>query len=93
MTNGAARGTTPGLHSLRFDRRLLTSAEVLGGAGILLWTAAWVVGLAAVRRAAQDWIEQLGQAPSELAMGKWQQLLHATTVGTNAYRSGAHSGG
>jgi hypothetical protein len=88
MTDGAARGSTPGLNELRFDRRLLTSAEILAGVGAVLWTAGWMIGLAALRRAAQDWVEQLDQAPSELAISKWQQFLHATTAGTNAYRSG-----
>jgi hypothetical protein len=92
MTDIAAPGKAPGLHELRFDRRLLTSAEVLAGVGAVLWTAGCVVGLAALRRAAQDWVEKLDQAPSELAIGKFQQLLHATTTATNAYRSGTRPG-
>ncbi|MGH9105913.1 MAG: hypothetical protein ACRDZX_08775 [Acidimicrobiales bacterium] len=92
MTDGVARGKTPGLNQLRFDRRLLTSAEILAGAGVVLWTAGWVVGVTALRRAAQDWLEQLDQAPSELAISKLQQFLHATTAGTSAYRSAARPG-
>lgn len=92
MSDGSGRGTMPGLNALRFDRRLLTSAEVLAGAGAVLWVAGLAVGVAAVRRAVQDWVEQLDQAPSELAISKWQQLLHATTAGTNAYRSGVPKG-
>lgn len=88
MTDGAGQGKVPGLHEIRFDRRLLTAAEILAGAGAVLWVAGWAVGLAAVRRAAQDWFEQLEQDPAELAIDKWQQLLHATAAGTNAYRSG-----
>jgi hypothetical protein len=88
MTDNAVQVRTPGLNELRFDRRLLTSAEILAGAGAVLWVAGWVVGIAAVRRAAQGWIEQLDQAPSDLAISKWQQLLHAATAGTNAYKSG-----
>lgn len=88
MTDGSVQAKLPGLHRLRVDRRLLASAEVLTGAGAVLWIAGCAVGLTAVRRAAQDWLEQLDQAPGELAISKWQQLLRATTAGTDAYRSG-----
>lgn len=87
MSDNSAHLKTPGLKGLRFDRRLLSSAEILVGAGAVLSVAGLVVGFAAVRRAAQDWVEQLDQAPSELAIGKWQQLLDATVAGTNAYKS------
>lgn len=87
MSNGQQQ--TSGLNQFRFDRRLLTASEILVGAGALLWTAGWVVGAAAARRALQDWLENLDQAPSDLAMGKWRQLLHATAAGTDAYRSKA----
>jgi hypothetical protein len=92
MTDNSAQVTTPGLNRLRFDRRLLTSAEILAGIGAVLWVAGWMIGIAALRRAAQDWVERLDQAPTELAIGKWQQLLHATTAGTNAYKSGLPKG-
>lgn len=92
MSDNSAQGTSPGLHQLRFDRRLLSAAEFLAGSGLLLWAAGCVVGFAALRRAAQDWIEQLDRPPSELAINKWQQLLHAATAGANAYHSGARSG-
>ncbi|MGH9104235.1 MAG: hypothetical protein ACRDZX_00035 [Acidimicrobiales bacterium] len=92
MSDSSARVKAPGLNGLRFDRRLLASAEILAGSGAVLWVAGFVVGIAALRRAAQDWVEQLDQAPSELAIGKWQQFLHATTAGTNAYKSGAPKG-
>jgi hypothetical protein len=92
MTDSSAPIKTPGLNRLRVDRRLLTSAEILAGAGAVLWVAGWVIGVAALRRAAQDWVEQLDQAPSELAIGKWEQLLHAATVATSAYKGGSPKG-
>jgi len=92
MPENSAQPKVPGLNNLRFDRRLLTSAEVLAGAGALLWVAGWIVGAAAVRRAAQDWLEQLEQPPSEVAMSKWRQLLQATAAGTAAYKDGIPAG-
>jgi hypothetical protein len=92
MTDSSTQITTAGLHRLRVDRRLLASAEILGGTGAVLLMAGCVIGFAALRRAAQDWLEQLDQAPSDLVVGKWHQLLHAATVGTNAYRSGVPKG-
>lgn len=92
MTDNSVQVKTAGLNSLRFDSRLLTSAEILVGVGAVLWVAGWTVGIAALRRAAQDWVEQLDQAPSELAVGKWQQVLHAATVGTSAYKNGIPAG-
>jgi hypothetical protein len=87
MSDYSAQVKIPSLSSLRFDRKLLTSAELLLGAGAILWLAGWLVGAAALRRAAQDWVEQLDQGPSELALTKWQQLLRATTAATNAYKA------
>ncbi len=87
MSAIAPRGKTPGLHELRVDRGMLTWAEIMAGAGVVLWTAGWVIGLAAVRRAAQDWMENLGQAPTQIAIDKWHNFLRATLEGTNAYRS------
>ena len=92
MPESSAQPKVPGLNTLRFDRRLLTSAEILAGGGALLWVAGWVVGAAAVRRAAQDWLEQLEQPPTEVAMSKWQQLLRATAAGTTAYQDGVPAG-
>jgi hypothetical protein len=92
MTDDSSHVKAPGLNSLRFDRRLLTSAEILAGTGAVLWVAGWAVGIAALRRAAQDWAEQLDEAPSELVIGKWRQLLHATTAATKAYTSGPPNG-
>lgn len=92
MSDRSAHTTTSGANNLRLDRRLLASAEILIGAGAILWVAGWAVGAAALRRAVQDWFEQLEQSPSELAVDKWQQLLHATTAGTNAYRARTSTG-
>lgn len=87
MTDGAGPGGTPGLTDIRLDRQLLAWAEILVGAGAVLWTAGFVVAFAAFRRAAQDWFEQLDQNPTQLAASKWQQIVNATTAGANAYRS------
>ncbi len=92
MNDGAGQGKAPGLNSLRVDRRLLASAEILAGAGAVLLTAASVVGIAALRRAMQDWVEQIDQSPTELALNKLQQFAHATTAGANAYRSAVRPG-
>lgn len=92
MTDGAGQGKIPGLHEVRFDRRLLTASEILAGAGAVLWVTGCMIGLAAVRRAAQDWFEQMDQDPAEFAIDRWQQLLHAAAAGTDDFRSHTRRG-
>jgi len=70
----------------QLDGRLLTAAEVLLGAGAVLWVAGLAIGGAALRRAAQEWLRQLEQPPSAIVKGRWQQAATAATAGVNAWK-------
>lgn len=76
---------------IQFDNRLLSVAEVLAGAGSVLWLAGVSVAGAALRRAVQQWAEQQDQPIGTLAKGKWQQLVSAKEAGSHAWKHGGAS--
>jgi len=74
---------------IKIDNRLLTAAEILAGAGAVLWLGGVILAGAAGRRALQQWVEQLDQPVGDLAKAKWQQLVIAKEAGTHAWKHGS----
>lgn len=64
----------------------MITAAALGGAGVMLTTAALAVGTSHLLAATRRWMRELEVPPGELAKLKWSQARAAAAAGSDAWQ-------